>query len=434
MKLHRMAAFSILAAAGAIAASITSVTVPAQAPGGVKAFTGARVIDGTDRAPIANATIVVKDGRIVAVGPAANVTVPAGATRVALTGKTVIPGIINAHGHVGNTVGLQQGHYSAENVMRDLKLYADYGVTTVFSLGDDQEAGFKIRDAQNVPSLDHARLYVAGPVLAPKTAEEARKQVDEVAAMKADIVKIRVDDNLGTTPKMAPEIYKAVIDESHKKNMRTAVHLFYLEDAKSVLDAGADFIAHSIRDKDVDDAVIAMLKRRDVCVCPTLTREVSTFVYETTPPWFSDPLFVKYQDAKTIEQLKEPARQAQMKSSKSAQRYKVALDQAMKNAKKLADSGVKLAMGTDTGPPARFQGYFELMELELMAKAGLTPKQVLLSATRDAARCQKLDRDLGTLEANKWADFVVLDADPLADISNTKKISDVYIAGNKVAR
>jgi imidazolonepropionase-like amidohydrolase len=429
-----MAAFSVLAAAIAIAASVTSVTVPAQAPGGVKAFTGARVIDGTDRAPIANATIVVKDGRIVAVGPAANVTVPTGATRVSLTGKTVIPGLINAHGHVGNTVGLQQGHYSAENVMRDLKLYANYGVTTVFSLGDDQEAGFKIRDAQNTPSLDHARLYVAGPVLAPKTPDEARKQVDEVAAMKSDIIKIRVDDNLGTSQKMAPEIYKAVIDESHKKNMRTAVHLFYLEDAKSVLDAGADFIAHSIRDKDVDDAVIAMLKRRDICVCPTLTREVSTFVYETTPSWFSDPVFTKYADPKTIEQLKEPARQEQMKNSKSAQRYKVALEQAMKNAKKLSDSGVKLAMGTDTGPPARFQGYFELMELELMAKAGLTPKQVLLSATRDAARCQKLDRDLGTLEANKWADFVVLDADPLADISNTKKISDVYIAGNKVAR
>jgi imidazolonepropionase-like amidohydrolase len=434
MKLHRMAAFSVLIAAIAIAASLTSVTVPAQSPGGVKAFTGARVIDGTDRAPIDNATIVVRGGRVVAVGPSASVTVPAGAERVSLTGKTVIPGLINAHGHVGNTVGLQQGHYSAENVLRDLKTYASYGVTTVFSLGDDQEAGFKIRDAQNVPTLDHARLYVAGPVLAPKTPEEARKQVDEVAAMKSDIVKIRVDDNLGSSPKMPPEIYKAVIDESHKKNMRTAVHLFYLEDAKAVLDAGADFIAHSIRDKDVDDAVIAMLKRRDICVCPTLTREVSTFVYESTPSWFSDPLFVKYADPKVIDQLKEPARQEQMKNSKSAQRYKVALDQASKNTKKLADSGVKIAMGTDTGPPARFQGYFELMELELMAKAGLTPKQVLMSATRDAARCQKLDRDLGTLEANKWADFVVLNADPLADISNTKKIADVYVAGNKVAR
>ena len=115
--------------------------VPAQSPGAVKAFTGARVIDGTDRAPIDNATILVRDGRIVAVGPAARVTVPAGAERVSLAGKTVIPGLVNAHGHVGNTVGLEQGHYSAENVTRDLQTYAAYGITTVFSLGDDQAAG-----------------------------------------------------------------------------------------------------------------------------------------------------------------------------------------------------------------------------------------------------------------------------------------------------
>jgi len=420
----------------ALAASLvfaTLIPVPAQSPGGVKAFTGARVIDGTDRTPIDNATIVVRGGKIVAVGPGASVTVPAGAERIALTGKHVIPGLVNAHGHVGNTVGMEQGKYSADNVLRDLRTYAAYGVTTVYSLGDDQEAGFKARDTQNVPTLDRSRLYVAGPVLAPKTPDEARKQVGEVAAMKADIVKIRVDDNLGSTPKMAPEIYKAVIDEAHKKNMRVAVHLFYLEDAKAVLDAGADFIAHSVRDAEVDDAVIGMLKRRDVCYCPTLMREVSTFVYESTPAWFSDPLFLKHADAKTLEQLKEPARQTAMKNSRSAQRYKAGLEVANRNLKKLSDAGIKIAMGTDTGPPARFQGYFELMELEMMAKAGLTPKQVLASATRDAARCQKLN-DVGTLEENKWADFVVLDADPLANISNTRKISAVYIAGNKAAQ
>jgi imidazolonepropionase-like amidohydrolase len=431
MTLHRSVVFSLVALAILVAGR---ATLPAQSRGGVKAFTGARVIDGTDRAPIDNATIVVRDGRVTAVGPAARVTVPDGAQRVALAGKTVIPGLVNAHGHVGNTVGLEPGHYSADNVRRDLKTYATYGVTTVFSLGDDQEAGFRIRDAQSTPSLAHARLFVAGPVLAPKSPEEARKLVGDVAAMKADIVKIRVDDNLGATTKMPPAIYQAVIDESHKKGVRTAVHLFYLDDAKGVLDAGADFIAHSIRDKDVDDAVIAMLKRRDVCVCPTLMREVSTFVYESTPSWFSDPLFLKRADPQTIAQLKEPARQEQMRNSKSAQRYKVALDQASRNLKKLSDAGVTIAMGTDTGPPARFQGYFELMELELMAKAGLSPKQVLASATRAAARCQKLDRDLGTLEPNKWADFVVLDADPLADISNTRKIADVYVAGNRVER
>jgi imidazolonepropionase-like amidohydrolase len=212
------------------------------------------------------------------------------------------------------------------------------------------------------------------------------------------------------------------------------VHLFYLEDAKAVLDAGADLIAHSVRDTEVDAALIAALKQRNVCVCPTLMREVSTFVYESTPSWFSDPLFLKHVDAQTVAQLKEPARQEAMKNSKSAQRYKVALDMASRNLKKLSDAGVTIAMGTDTGPPARFQGYFELMELELMAKAGLTPRQVLTSATRDAARCMKLDREVGTLEANKWADFVALDADPLANISNTRKIADVYVAGNKVAR
>jgi imidazolonepropionase-like amidohydrolase len=420
----------------AVGAALLAVsgTLAAQAPGRAKAFTGARILDGTSRPPIANATLVVSDGRIVAVGPSASVTIPAGAERVSFAGKTIIPGLINAHGHVGNTVGLQQGQYSAQNVDRDLRTYAAYGVTTVFSLGDDQAAGFTARDNQNTPTLDRARLLVAGPVLAPKSPEEARKLVDDDAAMGVNIVKIRVDDNLGTTPKMPPEIYRAVIDQAHKRHLRVAVHLYYLDDTKSVLDAGADFIAHSIRDKMVDDDVIAMLKKRDVCVCPTLTREVSTFVYESTPPWFSDPLFLKHADARAVEQLKEPARQEQVKNSRSAQLYKIALERASANLKKLSDAGVGIAMGTDTGPPGRFQGYFEQMEMELMAKAGLTPAKVLAASTRDAARCQKLDADLGTLEPNKWGDFVVLDADPLVDISNVRKIDSVWIAGNRVVR
>src|SRR5712692_5672326 len=411
-----MRSFLTCAAVGAVLSS----SLAGQPPSSTKAFTSVRLIDGTARAPIDNATIVVRDGRVVAAG--ANVTIPAGAERVALAGKTVIPGLINAHGHVGDTAGLAGGHYSAENVMRDLRLYAAYGVTTVFSLGGDQAAGFAARDSQATPALDRARLFVAGPVLAPKTPDEARQLVDQDAAMKVDIVKIRVDDNLGSTPKMAPEIYRAVIDEAHKKGLRVAVHLFYLADAKSVLDAGADFIAHSIRDADVDADVIAALKTRDVCVCPTLMREVSTFVYESTPPFFADPFFQKHADAETVAALKEPARQEAMTKSPAAQRYKTALEVASRNLKKLSDSGVTIAMGTDTGPPARFQGYFEQMELELMTKAGLTPRQVLASATRDAARCLKIDHDLGTLEAGKWADFVVLNADPLADIKNTWSI------------
>ena len=376
----------------------------------------------------------MRDGKILTVGAPFFISLPPGVQQVSLAGKTVIPGLINAHGHVGNTVGMEQGHYSAANVARDLKTYAAYGVTTVFSLGDDQAAGIAARDAQGTPSLDRARLFVAGPVLSPKSPADAVKLVDEDAAMKVDIVKIRVDDNLGTTPKMKPEIYKAVIDEAHKKGLRVAVHLFYLADAKAVLDAGADFIAHSVRDVPVDDAFVAMLKRRNVCYSPTLMREVSTFVYESTPSWFSDPLFLRHADMAAVEALKQPARQQAMANSKSAQRYKAGLEVANVNLKKLSDAGVTIAMGTDTGPPGRFQGYFELMELEMMVKAGLTPRQALASATRDAAKCMKLDAELGTLEPNKWADFIALNGDPLSDISNVRNIDSVWIAGNRLQR
>jgi imidazolonepropionase-like amidohydrolase len=417
----------------AAAAALWLAPLPAQSPG-TTAFTGARLIDGTTAAPIANATILVRSGRIVAAGRAGTITVPPDARRVELTGKTVIPGLVNAHGHVGDTSGLEANRYSADNVTRDLKLYAAYGITTVVSLGGDQQPSFAARDSQRTPALDRARLFVAGPVLAPKTPHEARTQVDQVAASKADIVKIRVDDNLGTTAKMTPEVYRAVIDQAHKDGMRTAVHLFYLSDAKAVLEAGADFIAHSVRDTAVDDAFIAAMKKRDVCYCPTLMREVSTYVYESTPAFFDDPFFLKHADRQLLDTLKEPARQSAMRNSAAAQAYKKALGVANANLKKLSDAGVAIAMGTDTGPPARFQGYFEQLELEMMVKAGLTPRQVLASATRDAARCMQLDREVGTLEAGKWADFVVLDADPLTDIKATRSIVDVYIAGNKAAR
>jgi imidazolonepropionase-like amidohydrolase len=388
---------------------------------GMKAFTGMRLIDGTDRPVVENAVVVVENGRIVGAGAAGRVQIPPGAERIALAGKTLVPGLINSHGHVNDPD-------------RDLRTYAAYGVTTVFSLGDDQARSFAVRNSQATPTLDRARIFVAGPVLSPESPEEARAEVSKNAASKADIVKIRVDDNLGTTTKMAPAVYRAVIDEAHKQGQRVAVHLFYLADAKSVLAAGGDFIAHSVRDTEVDEPLIAALKKTGVCVCPTLMREVSTFVYESTPDFFSDPMFMKYADRQIVAALKEPGAQAEMRASASAQRYRQALAVATRNVKKLADAGVPIAMGTDTGPRGRFQGYFELMELELMAKAGLTPKQVLAAATRDAARCHRVDADLGTIEPGKWADFVALDADPLADISNMRKIDSVWIAGNRVSR
>ncbi|HEX6053169.1 MAG TPA: amidohydrolase family protein [Gemmatimonadaceae bacterium] len=403
----------------ALAAPLAFVAPTASGQGGTtRAFTGLTVIDGTDRPPVSNATIVVRDGRVVSVGAAGSMVIPAGAERIALDGKVAVPGLINAHGHV--------------NELRDLRTYAAYGVTTVFSLGGEQPPIFAARAAQNTPTLDRARVFVSGPVLSPSTPAEARTQVADVKAQNVDIVKIRVDDNLGTTQKMAPEVYRAVIDEAHKRGLRVAAHLFYQADAKALLAAGVDLVAHSVRDTVVDDALISTLKARGVCVSPTLMREVSTFVYESTPAFFSDPFFLKHANAEWVRTLQEPARQQAMRNSRSAQRYKAALDVAKRNVKRLADAGVPIAMGTDTGPTGRFQGYFELMELELMADAGLTPRQVIASATRDAARCMKVDRELGTLEAGKWADFVVLDANPLDDIRNVRRISAVYVAGNRI--
>jgi len=386
----------------------------------VRAFTGSTLIDGSDRQPIPNATIVVRDGKIVAAGPASSVSVPAGAERVSLAGKTVIPGLINAHGHV--------------NTPADLRTYAAYGITTVYSLGGEPASVFAARAEQNVPTLDRARVFVAGPVLMPNTPDEARTQVAGVADQKVDMVKIRVDDNLGTAQKMAPEVYRAVIDEAHQRGLRVATHLFYLADAKSLMDAGTDLVAHSVRDAEVDASLIASLKQRNVCVSPTLMREVSTFVYESKPAFFTDPLFLAHANKEWMTTLQQPARMEAMRTSASAQRYKAALEVAKRNLKILSDAGVPIAMGTDTGPMGRFQGYFELMELELMVQAGLTPRQALVSATRDAARCMKIDAELGTLEAGKWADFVVLDRSPLSDISNVRRISSVWVAGNRVAR
>jgi imidazolonepropionase-like amidohydrolase len=358
-----------------------------------------------------------------------------GAQRIDVAGKTIVPGLINSHGHVADTQGLRTGpeFYTEENLLRQLGLYARYGVTSVFSLGGDRGAGFKLRDTQSTPDLKRARVYVAGEIVNGKTPEQVRAIVDRVAATKPDIVKIRVDDNLGANPKMSADVYKAVIDQARKHNLRVAAHIFYLEDARGLLESGVGLIAHSIRDKEVDDQTIALLKKQNVCVCPTLTREVSTFVYESKPAFFADPFFLREADKNVLQQLQEPKRMEAMRTSTSAQRYKTALEVASRNLKKLVDSGVKIAMGTDTGPPARFQGYFEHMELDLMAKAGLTPLQIMKSATGDAATCMQKSAEIGTLQPGAWADLIVLDRSPLEDIKNMRTMKSVWIAGNQVA-
>ena len=399
------------------------------------AFVGGRLIDGTGRV-IDSGTVVVDGGKITAVGPTASTAVPAGATRIDVTGKTLMPGLINAHGHVAATVGLRAdpSSYTRENLLRQLRTYAQYGVTTVYSLGDDQAAGFVLRNEQSTGTVDRARLFLAGPVITGDTAEAARANANKAADLKPDLLKIRVDDNLGTGRKMPEAAWRATIEQAHARGLRIAVHIYSLDDAKATLAAGADFIAHSVRDQPVDEAFINGLKSREACYCPTFTREISTFIYDATPSWVDDPFFVKGVDKDIPAQLSDPKRHEQIRASnawKAGQQYKVGLEVAKRNLKTLVDRGVRIAFGTDTGPPARFQGFFEHLELEMMVDAGLTPMQALVSATGDAARCHRKTGELGTLAAGAAADVLILGANPLDNIRNTRTIEQVWIAGKR---
>jgi imidazolonepropionase-like amidohydrolase len=397
------------------------------------ALTNARIIDGTGAPVVFPGTLIMDQGRIVAVGASTDIQVPDGARIISLEGKTLMPGLINAHGHAGGVRGLETGHYSEENLLRQLALYASYGVTTVVSLGDDEEEGFQLRDNQNTADLDRARLFVAGPVLNPATVEQAVTLVDQTAALTPDFIKIRVDDNLGRSPKMPPEVYQAVSAQADVHGIPLSVHTFYQQDTKDLLRAGADHIAHSIRDSHVDEEFIGLMLERNICYTPTLTREVSTYIYESEPEFFSDAFFLAGVDAEVLTTLREPERQQRMAQNDAAQQYKAALPIAMTNLKLLSDAGVRIAMGTDSGPPARFQGYFEHLEMWMMQDAGITPMQIIKSATADAAACMNLS-DTGSLLPGKWADLLVLSEDPLENIRNSRSIEQVWIAGNQLRR
>ena len=401
----------------------------------VTAFTGARLITLDPKPAVTDVLILVKDGRIAEVGPPRSIVVPEGAARVNVDGRFVLPGFISGHVHVSDVAGPDARAYTDENTTRQLGVYARYGITTVLSLGGEQAPAFRARAAEanwTQKGPHQSRILVSGDIITAASADAAREQVARVAALKPDWIKIRVDDNLGTGRKMTPELFTAVIDEAHQRGLRVAAHIFYLDDAKALLKAGVDMIAHSVRDREIDDEFIALMKARDVPYCPTLTRELSTFVYESTPKFFEDPFFLAEADPAMIARLKEPARQNAMAQSKSAQAYKAALKVAERNVKKASDAGVLIVMGTDSGAlPERFQGYFEHVEMTMMREAGMTPAQVLRAATSDAARALRLS-DVGALKPGAWADFVVLERNPVDDIRNTRSIASVWVAGARV--
>ncbi|MEP7273757.1 MAG: amidohydrolase family protein [Acidobacteriota bacterium] len=406
------------------------VTPQSSTPASLKAFVGARVFRDFESSPQENGVLLVRDGKVESITTTGKV--PKGAEIIDLKGKVVIPGLISAHVHISDVQGVRPPAYTDENTLRQLGVFARYGITSVLSLGGEKEPAFRARQNQDTTALDRSRIYLSGDVIVGRTPEEARAMVVRVASANPDIIKIRVDDNLGSTPRMTPDVYRAVIDEAHRRGLRVAAHIYYLDDAKDLLRAGADFIAHSVRDKEIDDEFISLMKKRNIPYCPTLTREISTYVYETTPLFFKDPFFLREADREVVAQLQEPQRQEAMHQSRAAQTYKASLVTAERNLKKALQAGLLIVMGTDSGAFAnRFEGYFEHVELEMMVAAGLTPQQTLRSATSDAARAMKVD-SVGRLSKGAWADFVVLDADPTKDILNTRRINSVWIAGNRI--
>lgn len=402
-------------------------------------FEGARLITGDGGAPIENSAFLIENDRFTRVGKKGEVRAPAGAARVDLSGKTVMPALIDAHTHLGwaiiQTGAIGKDTYSRDNLIDHLRRLAYYGVAATFNMGTDPgDVAFQIRAE---PVAGAALLRTAGrgmgmpnagpgaeywkPVAYGLTNEaDGRKAVQELAAKKVDIVKIWVDDRNGTVPKVPPAIYRAVIDEAHKHNLRAVAHIYYLADAKDLLRSGIDGFMHLVRDRDVDDEFIQLWKQHpNVFVTPNLpekgnSEEDFAFMSETVP----------------AAEVKK-AREAQAARSADAQkRAREFFDLQARNLAKLNTAGVKIAFGTDSSTTVGWDTHQELAD---MVTAGMTPSQAIVAATKTSAEVMKLTQ-LGTVAAGKSADFIVLDANPLDNISNTRRINKVYLRGEEIPR
>jgi imidazolonepropionase-like amidohydrolase len=444
-------AMKIVAGLSLLAALI--FTTPADAQTVV--LRGARVIDGTGAAPIDNATIVIREGRIVAVGPSASTSAPNGAEVVDYSGKTIIPGLISAHSHVGIFVGLTASaeNYNRDSILRQLKQLEAYGVTTVMSLGLNGPLFYELRPELHAGRVPGADLFGAdrgigvtggqpsaavvpvadNQVSRPDGAEAARLVIREMAARKADMVKIWLDDAGRSLPaKVTPEVYSAVIDEAHKNGLRVAAHIYDLDDAKAIVRAGVDIIAHGVRDKPVDAEFIDMMKARSVWYVATMVLDYTNFVFAEQPSWMQEPFFQRALHPAVRTLLEGPAYRERTLGLPATARNRAAVTTNKQNLKALFDAGIPIALGSDSGVGLRIPGVAEHLELALMVEAGLTPMKAISIATSKTAAALKLD-DRGTLAAGKLADLVVLDADPSSQIANTRKIHAVWHRGKKAA-
>ncbi len=382
------------------------------ASAGITVFTGARLLVG-DGTVIENSTFTVgPDNRVGVAGATAAVTVPAGATTIDLAGLTVMPAIVDTHTHLSR---------DRAGLMADLKHRAYFGVGAAMSLGQDNSDDIYAMRREVIPG--HALYRTAGRgFTAPEpgrsdipywitTAEEGRAGVREQAALGVDIIKVWVDDRMGQYPKLAPELYGAVIEEAHANGLRVTAHEYYLADAKELVRRGIDAFAHGVREP-IDDEFVAMLKERpSFVVVPNLPdRGVAQDM-----SWLASSLPAEQVATLQAAAVDRPESQAFFAIQAS-------------NLELLAREGVTIALGTDGNVP-----WGPHLEMADMVAAGMTPAQVIVAATGDAAEFMRLD-DSGTVASGKSADFIVLEANPLDDITNTRRIRDVYLRGQRIDR
>lgn len=418
------------------------------------AFRHVRVIDGQGGAPVESATLLIQDGRIAALGPDAGVSVPKGAREIDLSGKSVLPGLISNHSHVGLTDGVVVGpqNYTRANVERQLKQWQRFGVTTVTSLGMNAPAFLSMREAAHEGRMRGADLFGADrgfgveqgapPVKVgadqlyrPRSVEEARAFVRDSASRKPDVLKIWVDDfNHTLAAKMKPEIYTAIIDEAHRLGLRVAAHVYYLDDARKLVDAGVDILAHGIRDRDVDAALIQAMKANGTWYIATLDLDEAFYIYAQQPEWMRSAFFRESLQPALSAQFDDAGwRQKILADTNMIEHERTSLATSQRNLKALFDGGVKIGFGTDSGAnPLRIPGFAEHRELQLMVAAGLTPMQAIGIATSQAAALLGLD-DRGVLAVGKRADLLVVDGDPSKRIEDLQRIDSVWQRGAQVA-
>lgn len=397
----------------------------------VTALTNVTLIDGTGAAPQTGATIVMQGGRITAIGRDAKA--PAGAAVVDLSGKFVVPGIINGHGHVGPAPHARQ-----------VRQYARYGVTTTTSMASDPDAIAEYKARTRAGDIRGSRvltvMYRFTTMLAPgagydyRTPEAARAKVDEIAAKGADVIKVWVDPQGGKVPRLSRDMVSAIVDQGRKHNLITGAHIVELADANMVLDEGVRLLLHNVRDQEVGADFVARLKDRNITVISTLAREEGMFVYGNEGAGFTDnPFFTKSVPPERMAVLTGKIRGQQAKSPARSRAIR-AFETDKKNLKKMVDAGVRFGFGTDSGgAPDRFfvQGFFEHRQMELMVQAGLTPMQVIQAFSRNNAEAYGIQNDYGTLAIGKAADLLVLTKNPLDDILNMRALEAVYIGGRK---